>query len=204
MQIIIRNPLEQFEIIDLFSISTPLLGYKFALTNLGLYALIATSLILTVGFWIASENKKSLLYNYGSLIQESAYATIHSTVKDQIGSSNEKYLPFIFSLFIFILFNNLVGMVPYSFTPTSHLEHFIYSFFILSPRRDDYSNNSKVNYTSMIPIKIYPNPDTMKLDILKENQKSGIYRWVNTINGKSYIGSSVNISRRLYKYHLLT
>jgi group II intron reverse transcriptase/maturase len=98
MQTIIRNPLEQFEIIDLFSISTPLLGYKFALTNLGLYALIATSLILTVGFWIASENKKSLLYNYGSLIQESAYATIHSTVKDQIGSSNEKYLPFIFSL----------------------------------------------------------------------------------------------------------
>jgi len=121
MQIIIRNPLEQFEILDLFSISTSLLGYKISLTNFGLYTLIATFLILIVGIFINNENKKSLSPNGFNLIQESTYATIHNTVKDQIGPSNEKYLPFIFSLFIFILFNNLVGMIPYSFTPTSHL-----------------------------------------------------------------------------------
>lgn len=121
MQIIIKNPLEQFEILDLFSISTSLLGYRFVLTNIGLYILIVTILICTISIWIASENKKLLLHSYGTLIQESIYATILQMVKTQIGSSNERYLPVIFTLFIFILFNNLIGMIPYSFTPTSHL-----------------------------------------------------------------------------------
>lgn len=119
--IIIKNPLEQFEILDLFSISTSLLGYRFVLTNLGLYIIIITVLSCYISIWIASESNKLLLHSYGSLIQESIYATILQMVKNQIGSSNEKYLPLIFTLFIFILFNNLIGMVPYSFTATSHL-----------------------------------------------------------------------------------
>lgn len=53
----------------------------------------------------------------------------------------------------------------------------------------------------IVPVKIYYNTDTQKLDILEENKrKSGIYRWINTLNGKSYIGSSVDISRRLSEY----
>jgi F-type H+-transporting ATPase subunit a len=131
MQIIIKNPLEQFEILDLFSISTSLLGYRFVLTNLGLYIIIITFLILIINYWITSESNKLLLHSYGSLIQESIYATILQMVKNQIGSSNEKYLPLIFTLFIFILFNNLIGMVPYSFTPTSHLYQIYLSLFFL-------------------------------------------------------------------------
>src|SRR5271154_389761 len=53
--------------------------------------------------------------------QESIYATIHSIVINQINSKNgQNYFPFVYALFIFILINNLIGMVPYSFASTSH------------------------------------------------------------------------------------
>ena len=58
------------------------------------------------------------------------------------------------------------------------------------------------NYsTSISPVKTYRNPDTQKLQILKENKgKSGVYRWVNLENGKSYIGSSTDLGRRMRGY----
>src|SRR5919202_4922116 len=59
---------------------------------------------------------------------ESLYATIHSIVVNQINpKSGQAYFPFLYTLFIFILINNLIGLVPYSFAPTSH---FILTFFI--------------------------------------------------------------------------
>jgi len=42
-------------------------------------------------------------------------------IKDNIGSAGLKYFPFIFTLFLFIAVLNLVGIVPYTFTPTSHI-----------------------------------------------------------------------------------
>jgi F-type H+-transporting ATPase subunit a len=52
---------------------------------------------------------------------ESLYATVHSIVTNQINSKKgQMYFPFIYTLFIFILINNLIGMVPYSFASTSH------------------------------------------------------------------------------------
>lgn len=115
----IRNPLEQFEILDLLSISI-LDTIKISLTNVGLYILIATSLLLIITIW---NNQKTLLVNKTSLIQESTYDTILSIIKDQIGGENERYLPFILSLFFFILFSNLIGLVPYSFTATSQIKN---------------------------------------------------------------------------------
>lgn len=48
----------------------------------------------------------------------------------------------------------------------------------------------------------YANSDLLKLDILKDNNdKSGVYRWVNLTNGKSYVGSSVNLNSRLNQYY---
>src|SRR3981081_3285530 len=60
--------------------------------------------------------------------QESLYATIHSIVTNQINArSGQIYFPFIYTLFVFILINNLIGLVPYSFASTSH---FILTFSI--------------------------------------------------------------------------
>lgn len=113
----ILNPLEQFEVLDLLSIS--ILGsYKISLTNVGLYLAIASSLLLAISTYSV---QKSVLADKNSLIQESIYDTILSIVKDQIGGANERYLPFILSLFVFILFSNIIGLVPYSFTATSQI-----------------------------------------------------------------------------------
>jgi hypothetical protein len=51
-------------------------------------------------------------------------------------------------------------------------------------------------------VAVYENSDLQKVDILKENKgKSGIYRWTNNATGKSYVGSSVNLYRRLRQYY---
>jgi len=55
---------------------------------------------------------------------------------------------------------------------------------------------------NLIPIKIYSNADVLKTKRMFENKnKSGIYRWVNNINGKSYIGSAVDLSNRITRYY---
>jgi len=59
--------------------------------------------------------------------------------------------------------------------------------------------------SSFIPAKSYSNTNTMRLSILKENKgKSGIYRWVNNNNGKSYVGCAKNLYKRLYSHFSLS
>ena len=115
----IANPLEQFEINDLLSISLSILGdLNISLTNIGLYLSIAAFLILMLNIL---SNFEKVITNKWSIALESLYATIHSIVKTQINSKQGQiYFPFIYTLFIFILINNLIGMVPYSFASTSH------------------------------------------------------------------------------------
>src|SRR5205814_911517 len=75
-----------------------------------------------------SINHNKIISNNWSVSQESIYATIHSIVVNQINANKGQiYFPFIYALFIFILVNNLIGMIPYSFASTSH---FILTFSI--------------------------------------------------------------------------
>jgi F-type H+-transporting ATPase subunit a len=112
----INSPLEQFEVISLLSFNAPLFGYiSLTLTNLALYAGIILSLI--VGLHVYGNNDTKLLPSKWSILLESFFASINTMVRDQIG--REIYLPFIYSLFFFILVANLVGNIPYSFTITT-------------------------------------------------------------------------------------
>jgi F-type H+-transporting ATPase subunit a len=117
---VIISPLDQFEIRNLFSIDTPILGNaNLSVTNISLYMTIATFLAFTVS--VLATNYSKIAPNKWSLAQESLYATIHSIVINQINNkSGQVYFPFMYALFIFILINNLIGMVPYSFASTSH------------------------------------------------------------------------------------
>ena len=54
-------------------------------------------------------------------MSELVYEFIANMVRDNVGDAGKKYFPFIFTLFIFILFGNVLGMIPYSFTSTSHI-----------------------------------------------------------------------------------
>nr|YP_009681558.1 ATP Synthase Subunit 6 [Pseudocercospora fijiensis]QDO71979.1 ATP Synthase Subunit 6 [Pseudocercospora fijiensis] len=123
----IKSPLDQFEVRDLLSLDAPIIGnLSLSLTNIGMYLTIAGYLIFFISLLCTNQNK--ILPNASSISQESLYSTVHSVV---IGQINEKkgqvYFPFIYTLFIFILINNLIGMIPYSFASTSH---FILTFYL--------------------------------------------------------------------------
>lgn len=123
----ILSPLDQFEIRDLFSINGSLLGnINISLTNIGLYLLIGTFVIIM--YSLLATNNDKIISNSWSISQETLYSTVHSIVINQINANRGQiYFPFIYALFLFILINNLIGMVPYSFASTSH---FILTFSI--------------------------------------------------------------------------
>jgi len=110
----IISPLDQFEIRNLFSIDTPLLAnMNLSITNIGLYMTIAA--FIAFYFSILATNHSTITPNKWSLSQETLYATIHSIVVNQINNKNgQVYFPFMYALFIFILINNLIGMVKRS------------------------------------------------------------------------------------------
>jgi F-type H+-transporting ATPase subunit a len=123
----ITNPLEQFEIRDLISINAPLLGNLYiSLTNIVLY--LSISFIIIILLSSITNKSRKLVYNNWTLTKESLYDTIYGIVTSQINKYNGQiYFPFIYTLFLFILINNLIGLVPYSFATTSH---FVLTFSI--------------------------------------------------------------------------
>lgn len=123
----IPSPLDQFEIRNLLSVDAPILAnLHISLTNIGLYLTIGA--LIAVILSLIANNYNKVVSNNWSISQESMYDTIHSIVINQINANKGQiYFPFIYALFIFILINNLIGMVPYSFASTSH---FILTFSI--------------------------------------------------------------------------
>jgi len=126
------TPLDQFEIRDYIMIDAPILGNAhLSLTNMGLYLGIAFIIIVML---LGSVNKlPKFIYRSWVLTKECIYDTIFSVVTSNINKyKGQLYFPFIFTLFIFILVNNLIGLIPYSFSATSHfLLAFSWSFTIV-------------------------------------------------------------------------
>ena len=116
----IRSPLDQFELRDLISLDAPILGnLHISISNIGLYLVIAAFLGFSMS--ILATNFNRLVSNNWSASQEIFYDTLHSMVVNQInGKAGQAYFPLIYVLFIFILINNLVGLIPYSFAATAH------------------------------------------------------------------------------------
>nr|YP_009445911.1 ATP synthase F0 subunit a [Eucheuma denticulatum]ATX68853.1 ATP synthase F0 subunit a [Eucheuma denticulatum] len=114
---IIPSPLEQFEIVALLPLSIS--GLNFSLTNSSLFFIIAFIILI---FWTSlSFYNTGLVPNNWQLVKESIYTVTSDMVKDNIGRKGEFYFPFIFSLHLILLYCNLIGMIPYSFTVTSHI-----------------------------------------------------------------------------------
>ena len=126
------SPLDQFEIRNLLSLNLPVLGnLSLSFTNIALYLCIAAFLSFTLT--LLATNYNTLVSNNWSIAKETIYFTVYSIVVNQINSKNGQiYFPFMYVLFIFILINNLLGMIPYSFASTSHfILTFSFSFTIV-------------------------------------------------------------------------
>lgn len=123
----IASPLDQFEIRNFLSLEAPLLAnLHLFISNIAFYLTIAAFISYLVN--LLARNYNIIVANAWSISQESVYATVHSIVINQINSKKgQVYFPFIYTLFFFILINNLIGMIPYSFASTSH---FILAFFL--------------------------------------------------------------------------
>jgi len=123
----ISSPLDQFEIRTLVSLDAPLLAnMEITLTNIGFYLIVGAIISLVLNQ--LASNYYQIVSNNWSISQETLYATVHSIVVNQINrTKGQIYFPFIFALFIFILVNNLIGMIPYGFASTSH---FVLTFSI--------------------------------------------------------------------------
>lgn len=112
-----HSPLAQFEIDRIIPIHIG--GFDLSLTNSAIWMLVAIGLatiFVTVG-----ASRKSIIPGRWQAFIEMAYEFIANLLRDNVGKKGLRFFPFVFSLFFFILFCNLIGMVPFSFTPTSHI-----------------------------------------------------------------------------------
>ena len=112
------NPMHQFEVYRIGP-EIDLGGLNFSFTNASLFMVISSILILSLLF--LGTKKKSLIPSKIQLITEMSYTFVAKMISDTAGSSAKSFFPFIFTLFVFVLFCNMVGMLPYSFTVTSHI-----------------------------------------------------------------------------------
>lgn len=119
---IVPSPLEQFEIVPLMDLKIGNLYFSF--TNSSLFMLLTLSLFLLLVHFVTKKGGGKLVPNAWQSLVELIYDFVLNLVNEQIGglSSNvkQKYFPCILVTFTFLLFCNLQGMIPYSFTVTSH------------------------------------------------------------------------------------
>ena len=112
------SPLEQFSIISLLPLHVG--NFYFSFTNSSLFLFLSTGLFLLLFFLVTVQGGR-LVPTYWQSFLEMVYEFVLNLVNEQLGAHGKKYFPFIFTLFVFLLCNNLIGMIPYSFTTTSHL-----------------------------------------------------------------------------------
>lgn len=126
----ILSPLNQFEIQDLLILDF-LKNIHISITTMEISLTLGVFFLLFVKIFSTSSNK--LIHNTWSISEETVYTTIHNIVKTQMNfKKGQVYFPFIYSLFWFVLINNLVGMIPYSFACTSHFVlTFSFSFTVV-------------------------------------------------------------------------
>jgi F-type H+-transporting ATPase subunit a len=112
-----HSPLAQFEIKRLVDINVG--GVDASITNSTVWMLIAIAAITL--FMVVGMRRSALVPGRWQSMAEMSYEFVAGMLRDNVGTAGRRYFPFIFTLFMFVLFCNLLGMIPYSFTVTSHI-----------------------------------------------------------------------------------
>jgi F-type H+-transporting ATPase subunit a len=113
----VASPLEQFQIKPLVPLEVA--GHDVSFTNAALFMTLA--LVATWAFMFFGMRKAALVPGRWQSAVESVHEFVVGMVDENIGPKGRAYVPFIFSLFIFVLIANLIGLLPYAFTVTSHI-----------------------------------------------------------------------------------
>ena len=111
------DPIHQFKIKELIPLE--IFETNISYTNSSLF--MSLSIIFITLLLLLSIKNKSLIPSRFQSISEIFYEFIANMVSDNIGDKGRKFFPLIFTLFTFLLFGNMLGMLPYSFTFTSHI-----------------------------------------------------------------------------------
>lgn len=123
-----HNPLEQFAI-HYYTDVPNVFGLNLNLTNSSLFITISAAFIVL--FLAVGMKRRALVPGRLQSMVEMSYEMVASMLRDNVGNEGRQYFPFIFTLFMFVLTCNLMGMLPYSFTVTSHIAvTFALSIFI--------------------------------------------------------------------------
>ena len=113
------SPLEQFAIQDLTAPLFTIGGHHIAVTNSAIFMMGAV--VLSSGLLLAGAGKGAMIPGRIQAMSELFYEFIANMIRDNVGSAGKKFFPFIFTLFIFTLFGNILGMLPYGYTFTSQI-----------------------------------------------------------------------------------
>ncbi len=111
------SPLHQFEITPIIPIEVA--GTDLSFTNSALFMIIASGLVAVFLIW--SMRKSTLVPGRFQSMAELSYEMVAGMVRDNVGDEGRGYFPFVFTLFMFVLFGNLLGLIPGGFTFTSHI-----------------------------------------------------------------------------------
>ena len=113
------SPLEQFAIQDLTAPLFTIGGHHIAVTNSAVFMMGAV--VLSSGLLLAGAGKGAMIPGRIQAMSELFYEFIANMIRDNVGNAGKKFFPFIFTLFIFTLFGNILGMLPYGYTFTSQI-----------------------------------------------------------------------------------
>ena len=111
------SPLEQFEVTPIVPIQVG--GLDLSFTNASLFMVINVTIVTAI--LITATSGRALVPSRLQSLGEIFYEAIANMIRDNVGAGGRAYFPFIFTLFMFVLTCNLVGMIPGSFTVTSHI-----------------------------------------------------------------------------------
>src|SRR5438876_1469576 len=112
------DPIHQFEIKNFFPI-VRIGGAEIAFTNSAFFMLIGLSLILFL--MLGTTRSRALVPGRLQSVAEMSYEFVANTLRSTAGTEGMKFFPLVFSLFMIILVMNVIGIIPYTFTVTSHI-----------------------------------------------------------------------------------
>jgi F-type H+-transporting ATPase subunit a len=112
------DPIHQFEIHNIVSLGS-IGGHDIAFTNSALY--MAIVVVGIAALLVGASSSRALVPGRMQSIAELSYEFVADTIQSTAGKEGMKFFPYVFTIFMFVLFANVIGIIPYTFTVTSHI-----------------------------------------------------------------------------------